>query len=248
MLIQAGVYPHSVSTPLDSDDNTRQPLSVEYLVEKMFVDREFRHQRHLHRLHGQPSEMQGLPLLYVGPRTLASFVECLGKIFQEKNSQVAAERAILRYVCVCVLMNLLISFSSPYSHALQTLAATKSTVLETEEVLESLKQKLRVTNSESSKLLTELVAKSCQLERLQARKTENGAVWNAMKMVADQIERAENEEDDRELLAALSERMPRRGSRVDSMLQRTKEQLEVAEKEETSSRIAMNKAKEEVGV
>ena len=112
--------------------------------------------------------------------------------------------------------------------------------------MESLKQKLKVTSSQSSKLMTELVAKSCQLERLKARQTESGAVWNAMKMVADQIDRAENEEDDRELLAALSDRMPRRGSRVEAMLQKTKEQLEVAEKEEALTRPAMMKAKEEV--
>ena len=112
--------------------------------------------------------------------------------------------------------------------------------------MESLKQKLKVTSAQSSKLLTELVAKSCHLERLKAKQTETGAVWNAMKMVADQIERAESEEDDRELLAALSDRMPRRGSRVEAMLQKTKEQLEVAEREEGAMRLAMTKAKEEV--
>ena len=98
MLIQAGVYPHSIGTPLDVEGDAHRPLSAEYLVERMFVEYNSRSlgPRQQFRDGMLPSDEQNLPLQYVGPRTLVRFVDCLGKIFQEKSTEVAAERMTLR--------------------------------------------------------------------------------------------------------------------------------------------------------
>jgi len=111
--------------------------------------------------------------------------------------------------------------------------------------LSQLKHKLEAANKLSSTLISELTSKSCQLERLKALLGHGSSVLSAMQMVSEQ-ERllAENEDDDEELLAVF---VDRRSSRLELMLHRAREQVLAAEEEEREAKLAMDRAKEQVG-
>ena len=111
--------------------------------------------------------------------------------------------------------------------------------------LSELKHKLEAASKLSSTLISELTSKSCQLERLKALLGHGSSVLSAMQMVSEQ-ERllAENEDDDEELLAVF---VDRRSSRLELMLHRAREQVLAAEEEEREAKLAMDRAKEQVG-
>jgi len=111
--------------------------------------------------------------------------------------------------------------------------------------LSELKHKLEAASKLSSTLISELTSKSCQLERLKALLGHGSSVLSAMQMVSEQ-ERllAENEDDDEELLAVF---VDHRSSRLELMLHRAREQVLAAEEEEREAKLAMDKAKEQVG-
>ena len=148
--------------------------------------------------------------------------------------------------CVtCVGIVLILFFS--HSQALQTLHSVKELVSEMQSSLETLKKDLSSTSQCSSSLLKELTAKSCKLERLRAISGEGGVVYSAMKMVSEQKRlMSENEEDDNELLAIFYDRLPRKSSRIDALIEKAKSQVEEAEREERDTKVAMMKTKEKV--
>ncbi len=116
-----------------------------------------------------------------------------------------------------------------------------------QETLESLQQELYNTSQQASSLLKQLTAKSCQLERARALCGQGGVVLSAMRMVSEQKRlMCENEEDDFELLAVFHDRLPRKSSRMDALIEKAKDQLTEAEKEEKLTRDAMMKTKEQV--
>ena len=72
-------------------------------------------------------------------------------------------------------------------------------------------------------------------------------VYSAMKMVSEQKRlMSENEEDDNELLAIFYDRLPRKSSRIDALIEKAKSQVEEAEREERDTKVAMMKTKEKV--
>ena len=82
------------------------------------------------------------------------------------------------------------------------------------------------------------------MERLKALLGHGSSVLSAMQVVGEQQRLlAENEEDDEELLAVF---VDRQSSRLELLLNRAREQLVVAEREERETKLAMNKTKEEV--
>ena len=164
-----------------------------------------------------------IKLPYVGPTTYLQFIECFCDIYQRKSFEQKTEKINL-------------------SKALETIGNTQQEV----EVMKTTVKELRLKHEEashsSSSLLQELTAKSCQLERLKALLGHGSSVLSAMQMVGEQ-ERllAENEEDDEELLALF---VDRRSSRYDTLLQKAKEQLHLAEVEEQRAKQTMMKSKE----
>ena len=131
------------------------------------------------------------------------------------------------------------------SKALETYRSIQCEVGTMKTTLSELKHKLEAASKLSSTLISELTSKSCQLERLKALLGHGSSVLSAMQMVSEQ-ERllAENEDDDEELLAVF---VDRRSSRLELMLHRAREQVLAAEEEEREAKLAMDRAKEQVG-
>lgn len=74
-----------------------------------------------------------------------------------------------------------------------------------------------------------------------------GPVLSAMRMVAEQKRLlSDNEEDDQELLAVFFNQLPNKGTRIEMLMERAKEKLKLAEKEERETRRAMARTKEQV--
>ena len=126
--------------------------------------------------------------------------------------------------------------------ALETLWKTHEEAEQMEETLKELRQKHENAGKSSSNLLSQLTAKSCQLERLKALLGNGSSVLSAIQMVREQ-ERllVENEDDDEELLAVF---MDRKSSRLEALLQKAKEQLQRTEAEEKEAKKYMLSAKE----
>ena len=117
------------------------------------------------------------------------------------------------------------------------------------ESLKSLKQQLNTTSEQASSLLKQVTATSCQLERTKALCGQGGVVLSAMRMVSEQKRlMSENEEDDFELLAMFYDRLPRKSSRIDALIDKAKTELSEAENEEKLAQEAMMKTKEQVRV
>ena len=134
-----------------------------------------------------------------------------------------------------------------FSQALQTLLSIENSVTDMQSSLELLKQQLDTTSTHSNTLLQQLTAKSCQMERVKALSGQGGVVLSAIRMVSEQKRLlSENEEDDKELLAVFFDRLPKKSSRIDALMEKAREQLEESEKEERKARDAMMKTKEQV--
>ena len=136
---------------------------------------------------------------------------------------------------------------TPSSQALETLDNIRLSISEMQMSLDSLRQELRKISSHSDHLLREATSKSCQVERTRAFLGQGGTVLSAMRMVAEQKQLlSENEEDDHELLAMFFDQMPRKGSHIDSLIQKAQERLDQAEREEQEALKAMAATKEQV--
>ena len=171
------------------------------------------------------SQCSGLQLPYVGPRTKLQFLECFCEIFKCKYSKTESERDNL-------------------SKALGTLHNTQQEAAAMKTTLQELKQEHEKASRLSKELMTDLTAKSCQVERLKALLGHGSSVLSAMQMVSEQERQLlENEEDDDELLTVF---MDRRSSRLEAKLLRAKEQLATAEREEREAKQAMTNTKEQV--
>ena len=131
--------------------------------------------------------------------------------------------------------------------ALAILQGITDSVQDMQCTLENLKQKLNETSLCSTDLQKQVISKSCELERVKALLGQGGAVLSAMRMVSEQKRLlSENEEDDYELLAVFFDRLSRKSSRIDVLMERAQEQLKLAMKEEEETRQAMIKTKEQV--
>lgn len=132
---------------------------------------------------------------------------------------------------------------------MNTLQSIEDSVKEMQTLLDSLKEKLTETSCHSSDLMKSVTLKSCQLERLKAVLGESGPVFSAMRMVSEQRQLlSENEDDDKELLAVFFNRLTCKSSRIDALIQKTTEQLKLAQKEEQDSRKAVVTSKEQVTI
>lgn len=160
---------------------------------------------------------------YVGPTTYMQFLECFRDTYHKKSFEEFTERTDL-------------------GKALDTIRNTQQEVEVMKNSLKELRQNHEEASKLSSNLLLELTAKSCELERLKALLGQGSSVLSAMKMVGER-ERllAENEEDDKELLALF---MDQRSSRHDALLQKAKEKMHHAELEEQQNKQTMMKLKE----
>jgi hypothetical protein len=166
---------------------------------------------------------ENLKLPYLGPRTYQQFMECFYEIFKKKSSEAKEERENL-------------------TKALATLQRTFEEAEQMKDTLKELRQKHENAGKSSSNLLSQLTTKSCQLERLKALLGNGSSVLSAIQMVREQ-ERLlmENEDDDEELLAVFKDR---RGSRLETLFQKAKEQLQRSEAEEKEAKRYMLSAKE----
>ncbi len=166
---------------------------------------------------------KNLKLPYLGPRTYQQFMECFCEIFKKKSSEAKKERENL-------------------TKALATLQRTFEEAEQMKETLKELRQKHENAGDSSSNLLSQLTAKSCQLERLKALLGNGSSVLSAIQMVREQ-ERLlmDNEDDDEELLAVFRDR---RNSRLESLFQKAKEHLQRSEAEEKEAKRYMLNAKE----
>ena len=140
-----------------------------------------------------------------------------------------------------------LSIISSCSHALSTLESVAVSVKDMESSLDSFRHQLSVTSQQSSSLLRQLIATSCQLERARALCGPGGVVLSAMRMVSEQKRQmSENEENDYELLSVFYDRLPQKSSRIDAMMEKARQELIEAENEEKLTKDAMMKTKEQV--
>ena len=190
------------------------PSSMDYLMEKVLD---------LDRVVSGNDITENLKLPYLGPRTYQQFMECFCEMFKKKSSEAKEERENL-------------------TQTLETLQKTLEEADLMKTTLKELRQKHENAGKLSSSLLSELTAKSCQLERFKALFGNGSSVLSAIQMVREQ-ERllVENEDDDEELLAVF---MDRKSSRLETLLQKAKEQFQRAEAEEKEAKRYMLSAKD----
>ena len=120
-------------------------------------------------------------------------------------------------------------------------------VREMQESLNIHKKALEEKSAISSQLLASITAKSCQRERTQAMMGCEGAVLSTMKMVAEQKRiLVENEEDDSALLAMFAQGLTKKTNRLEEMLSRATQRLEVAEREERAAGELVKKNRDQV--
>ena len=207
--------PPQNNEPLSATSGFQEPpSSMDYLMEKVLD---------LDRVVSGSDVTENLKLPYLGPRTYQQLMECFCEIFKKKSSEAKRERENL-------------------AKALETLQKTFEEAEQMKNTLKELRQKHENAGKLSSRLLTELTAKSCQLERLKALLGHGSSVLSAIQMVREQ-ERllVENEDDDEELLAVF---MDRKSSRLETLLQKARDQFQRAEAEEKEAKRYMLSAKD----
>ena len=170
---------------------------------------------------------EDLHLPYVGPCSMKVFTECICKLYVQKSQDSSVKKNQL-------------------TNALDALEKISKDVESLKQALDEIRANCKEAGKKSGSLMDALSRKTCELEVLRARQGQESSVLSAMRMVADQERGLMEYEDDEALLELLVNDSGRRSSRLDTLLQRTREQLEEALQEEAELSAEVSKLKEGV--
>lgn len=173
------------------------------------------------------SSTEDVCLPSVGPTTMDQFTECICRLYAQKSQEYSQKKAQL-------------------TNALNALEKIGRDVESLKQALDEMRAKWKEAAKRSDSLMEALSSKTCELEVLRARLGQESNVLSAMRMVADQERGLMEYEDDEGLLEILVNDSGRRSSRLDTLIQRTQEQLDEALREEAELSTDLFKANENV--